>query len=40
MIALQARQDAVEGLLKNPMLIAEAKGVLRNLPDLERQLRK
>lgn len=38
--ALQARQDAVEGLLKNPGLMAEAKGVLHKMPDLERLLRK
>lgn len=38
--AIEARQDAVEQLLKNPALMAETKDVLRLLPDLERLLRK
>lgn len=37
---IEARQDAVEQLLKHPELMAEAKEVLRKLPDLERLLRK
>lgn len=38
--AIEARQDAVEELLKNPMIMAQAKDVLCKLPDLERLLRK
>lgn len=35
-----ARQDAVEELLRNPSLMAQAKDILCKLPDLERLLRK
>lgn len=38
--AIEARQDAVEQLMKNPALMAEAKAVLCKLPDIERLLRK
>ena len=38
--AIVARQDAVEQLMKNPSLVAQAKVVLAKLPDLERLLRK
>ena len=38
--AIEARQDAIEQLLSNPSLMAQAKDVLCKLPDLERLLRK
>ena len=39
-VALKARQGAVQGLLNNPALMAEAKSFLRKIPDLERLLHK
>lgn len=38
--AIESRQDAVEQLMSNPSLMAQAKTVLCKLPDLERLLRK
>lgn len=38
--AIETRQDAVEQLMKNPALMAQAKAILSKMPDLERLLRK
>lgn len=38
--AIVLQQDAVDGLAKNPPLMAKAKSILCKLPDLERLLRK
>ena len=35
-----ARQDAIEQLMSHPSLMAQAKGLMCKLPDLERLLRK
>lgn len=38
--AIETRQDAMEQLVKNPSVMAQAKAILCKLPDLERLLRK
>lgn len=38
--AIEMRQDAVEQLMRNPTLMAQAKAFLSKMPDLERLLRK
>ena len=35
---IKSRQDAITWLLENPSLVSEARGVLSQLPDLERML--